>query len=222
MPLTGARLRASIVPAVDFGALAAVVLGAVLATASGVGTELWKQRRAARAAARLVWLELVSGYAVLLGAIAQERWPSTTEYRFADEAWQANRDRLAVAGSAEEFQQLQAVFLALGGFSRTPPAQRAEPVLYWPLLLNVNRALLALGEKAKIGPQLDTFRSPLPSRLAQVRAAMERAPKSREAAGKTFDDAVMKALDSFPPELRTRAADALSRQRGSALQGLSE
>ena len=55
--------------AVNVVRLVSVVMGAVLALVGGMATELWKQHKAARAAARLVWLELILGRSALLGAV---------------------------------------------------------------------------------------------------------------------------------------------------------
>jgi hypothetical protein len=82
-------------------ALVSGVLGAVLAIAGGVATELWKQRTAARAAARLVWLELILARSALLGALALGEWPD--DFPFSDDAWTAQRDRLALGWQTTPF-----------------------------------------------------------------------------------------------------------------------
>jgi hypothetical protein len=53
-----------------------------------------KQRPAARAAARLVWLELILARSGLLGAATMGEWPD--DFRFSDDVWTAQRDRLAL------------------------------------------------------------------------------------------------------------------------------
>jgi hypothetical protein len=156
---------------------------------------------------------MVTGYAFLLGVVAQDKWPE--DFAFSDEAWKAQRDRLALGTKAKQFQELQAVYLALGALARTPLAERGDPVLYWPLLVTVDRALLALGESADVErAQLDNFRMPLEDRLAEIRTAMAEMRALPENGQRTlFDDAVAKALDNFPPELRAAAAEAFTRQR---------
>jgi hypothetical protein len=194
----------------DVGALAAVVLGAILATAGGIGTELWRQKRATRTAARLVWLEIITAYGTLLASIAQGEWPA--DLALSDEAWKAQRDRLALGRSAAEFRQLQAVYIALAQLAKTPPEQRADPVMSWPLLVLVDRSVYALGEAAGIEKsQLEMFRSPLGNRLTQVRTSLKQFQDQPEA----FDEVMEKALDNFPPELRARAAEVFARQRPS-------
>lgn len=82
--------------------LASVVLGALLALAGGIWTERWKQRKEARAAARLVWLELMIDYSTLQGAVALEEWPA--KFTFSEDAWMAQRDRLALVRSSRNFK----------------------------------------------------------------------------------------------------------------------
>jgi hypothetical protein len=191
--------------------LASVVLGAVLALAAGIWTERWKQRKEARAAARLVWLELRLGYTALLGVVALEKWPA--KFLFYDDAWTDQRDRLALVRSAKEFQELQDAYLVLGTLARASPDDLSDPVLYWPVLVMVDKAFCKLGEAAGIeGEQLDQYRVPLQRRLAELRANAEQLRAMPEVKSKLMDDAIAKALDDFPPELRARAAEAFARQ----------
>ena len=190
--------------------LASVVLGAVLALAGGVATERWKERREARAAARLVWLELRMGYTSLIGVVALERWPA--KFLFSDDAWTAQRDRLALVRPTKEFQELQDTYLILGTLARASADDVSDPVLYWPALVMVDRAFGKLAKAARVeGEQLDQYRAPLQKRVAELRATGEqvRAPEVRK---KLVDDAIARALDDFPPELRARAAEAFARQ----------
>jgi hypothetical protein len=69
---------------VNVAPLVSVVLGAVLALAGVMATELWKQRKAARAAAWLVWQELILARSALFGAVAQGQWPD--DFPFSDDA----------------------------------------------------------------------------------------------------------------------------------------
>ena len=43
---------------------------------------------------RLVWLELILARSALLGALALGEWPN--DFRFSDDAWTVQRDRLAL------------------------------------------------------------------------------------------------------------------------------
>jgi hypothetical protein len=190
--------------------LASVVLGAVLALAASVWTERWKQRKEARAAARLVWLELRVGHASLLVVLALEEWQPV--FLFSDDVWTDQRDRLALVRSAEEFGELQDAYLILGTIARTSPGDRDEPVLFWPALVKVEKAFKELGEYAGIEHnQLDELRVPLQERLAKIRTGTEQVHARAEGQGETMDDPVTKALNEYPPELRARAAEALER-----------
>jgi hypothetical protein len=195
------------------GTFLAVVLGAVLATAGGIATELWKQRRERRAAARLVWLELVAGYFTLLVSVANDEWP--TKFAFPDEAWKAHRDRLALGSKISLFEQLETAYLAFANISATPRAELGDPVLQWPVLVAAHGAARELGEVAGIEPaSLDGFRTPVETALAETRAQLE---NLRGLAGEdVFTQAVADALNQFPPELRARAAEAFARQRKTA------
>jgi predicted outer membrane lipoprotein len=192
--------------------LASVVLGAVLALAGGIVTERWKEHREARAAARLVWLELRLGYTSLLGVVALEKWP--TKFLFSDDAWTAQRDRLALVRSAKEFQELQDAYLILGTLTRASPDDLSEPVLYWPALVMVDRAFCKLGEAAGIErEQLDQYRAPLQKRVADLCANVAQLNATPEVKSKLMNDAIAKALDDFPAELRARATEAFARER---------
>ncbi len=185
---------------------ASVLLGAVLALAAGVWTERWKQRKEARAAARLVWLELSLGYSALLEVVALEKWLHKTFP--SDDVWTAQRDRLALVSSASDFRELQASYLILHQFAQEPPDEHDDPVLYWPSLMLIDKALLKLGESAGMErSQLDYFRTPLRERLAEVRTEADklRAKSGEEQVDVMSDDTRKAVLDLYPPELRARA-----------------
>jgi hypothetical protein len=190
---------------------ASVVLGAVLALAAGVWTERWKQRKEARAAARLVWLELSLGYSCFLDVVALEEWPAKNF--LSDDVWTAQRDRLALVSSAADFRELQASYLILHQFAQEPPDEHDDPVLYWPSLMLIDKALLKLGESAGIERgQLDYFRTPLRERLAEFHTDADKVRvKSGEGQGDVMSDDARKAvIDLYPPELRARAEKALA------------
>ncbi len=204
----------------EVSALAGVVLGAVLALASGVFTERLKERRAARASARLVWLELLASWGTVFGAVVQDEWPKT--FPFSDDAWTGQRQQLALVLSDSDFRRLQSVYLALRSLSEAPSGERAEPVLLWPLLVMIDRSVLELGEVARIDEsQLHQFRTPLAERIgrgsgqvAQLQAMFEDGP------ARSIRDTMSQALDEFPPELQPRAAEALARAlKRSGLSG---
>ena len=157
-----------------------------------------------------MWLELRLGQASLLTVVALEEWPA--EFVFSDDAWTAQRDRLALMRSAKEFQGLQEAYLILGTLARASPGELSDPVLYWPALVKVDRALSELGEAAGVErAQLDDLRVPLQKRLAEIRTNVDQVRAMPEGQGKLMGDAVTKALDDYPPELRARAAEAIER-----------
>lgn len=216
--------------------LISVVLGAVLALAGGMATELWKQRKAARAAARLVWLELILGRSALLGAVALGEWPDD-DFPFSDDAWTAQRDRLALGWDTTAFSDVHAAYLQLRAIATTPPAERGDTRLFWPALVTIERATQALGKAARVEKrELDQFRRPLAERLEETRTFIEQVRAAgpermselldeeafrQNAAGILFNGKELvawigprsKALDQFPPELRARAAEAIADQQ---------
>jgi hypothetical protein len=221
---------------VNVAPLVSVVLGAVLALAGGMATELWKQRKAARAAARLVWLELILGRSALLGAVALGEWPDD-DLPFSDDAWTAQRDRLALGWDTKAFRDVQTAYLQLQAIAATPPAERGDTVLFWPALVTIDRGAEAVGMAARVEErELDQFRRPLAERLEETRTLIEQVRAAGpERMSDLFDDEAFrqnaagilfygkelvawigprsKALDQFPPELRARAAEAIARQQ---------
>jgi hypothetical protein len=105
--------------------LVSVILGAVLALAGGISTELWKQRKAARAAARLVWQELILARSALLGAVALGQWPDG-DFPFADDAWRAQRDQLALGWDTTDFHDVQTAYLQLRAIATGLPRRSAR------------------------------------------------------------------------------------------------
>jgi hypothetical protein len=222
----------------NVAALVSVVLGAVLAIAGGVATELWKQRKAARAAARLVWLELILARSALLGALALGEWPD--DFPFSDDAWTAQRDRLALGWQTKAFRDVQTAYLQLQAIMATPPADRGDAVLFWPALVAIDRAAEAVGKAARVEKrELEQFRRPLAERLEETRTFVEqvRAAGPERISG-LFDEEAFRenaasilfhikelvtwiwprsnALDQFPPELRARAAEAIAHRHRAA------
>ena len=216
--------------------LVAVVLGAVLALAGGMATELWKQRKAARAAARLVWLELILGRSALLGAVALGEWPGG-DFPFADDAWTAQRERLALVWTTTEFHDVQMAYLQLRAIATTPPEERGDIMLFWPALVTIDRAAEAVGKAARVEKrELDQFRRSLAERLEETHTFVEQVRAAgpermsdlfneeafrQNAAGILFHSKELvtwiwprsKALDQFPPEFRARAAEALAHEQ---------
>src|SRR5215472_1974254 len=151
--------------------LASVVLGAVLALGGGIATERWKQRREARAASRLVWLELSASHTALLAAVAFGTWPDAL---FSDDAWIAQRDRLALVRSTQEFDQVQGAYGGIRNIARKPVDQGDDPVLYWATLKSIDRSVGILGEAAGVEQaQLDKLRTPLQDRVEEIRVGID-------------------------------------------------
>jgi hypothetical protein len=215
-----------------------VVLGGVLAIAGGVATELWKQQRAARAAARLVWLELILARSALLGAVALGEWPD--DFPFSDEAWTTQRDRLALGWRTKAFRDVQTAYLQLQAIVATAPAERGDAVFFWPALVTIDRAAEAVGKAARAEKrELEQFRRPLAERLEETRTLVERVRAAgpegisdlldeeafrENAAGILFHIKELvtwilprtDTLDQFPPDLRARAAEAIAHQQRAA------
>jgi hypothetical protein len=215
-----------------------VVLGAVLALAGGMATELWKQRKAARAAARLVWLELILARSALLGAVALGQW--LDDFPFSDDAWMAQRDRLALGWDTKAFRDVQTAYLQLHAIATTPPAERGDTALFWPTLVMVDWAAEAVGKAARVEKsELDQFRRPLAERLEESRTFVEQVLAAgpermsdifdeeafqQNAAGILFHGKELvawlwprsKAFDQFPPELRARVAEAVAHRQHTA------
>jgi hypothetical protein len=208
---------------VSVATLVSVVLGAVLAIAGGMATELWKQRKAARAAARLVWLELILGRSALLGAVALGEWPDG-DFPFADDAWTSQRDRLALVWTTTEFHDVQMAYLQLQAIATTPPEERGDIMLFWPALVTIDRAAEAVGKAARVEKrELDQFRRSLAERLEETHTFVEQLRAAgpermsdlfneeafrENAASILFHSKELvtwiwprsKALDQFPPE----------------------
>jgi hypothetical protein len=194
--------------------LGGVVLGAVLAILGGVWTERWKQRQALRAAARLVWFEVMLGYSLLLGAIALERWPGKVVVW--DDAWKSQRDRLALGLATEDFQELQTLFLVMRDIAERKDQARSEPVLYWQVLEVADRLVGTLGEIGRVEKeQLSALVGmPLEYRVTQMRDQTRRL-LTPDATDEGRDELIRQALESqalesFPPAMRARAAEALT------------
>ncbi len=213
--------------------LVSVVLGAVLALAGGMATELWKQRKAARAAARLVWLELILARSALLGALALGHWPDD-DFPFSDDAWTAQRDRLALGWDTKAFRDVQTAYLQLQAIAATAPAERGDTALFWPALVTIERAAEAVGKEARVEQrELDQFRRPLAERLEETRAFVEQVRAAgpermsdlldeeafrQNAAGILFHSKelvtwIWPRSKAFPPELRARTAEAIADQQ---------
>jgi hypothetical protein len=222
--------------AVNVVPLVSVVLGAVLALIGGVATELWKQHKAVRAAARLVWLELILGRSALLGAVALGHWPDD-DFPFSDHAWTAQRDRLALGWDTKAFRDVQTAYLQLQAIVATPPTERGDTRHFWPALVTIDRAAEEVGKAARVEKrELDQFRRPLAERLEETRTFVEQVRAAGpEHMSDLFDDEAFrqnaagillygkelftwilprsKALDEFPPELRARAAETIAHQQ---------
>ncbi|MEU7562572.1 hypothetical protein [Streptomyces eurythermus] len=198
----------------DVGNLVGVALGAVLAVGTGLATELWKLHQARRAAARLVWLELKIAHGVLLAAIALERWPP--ELPYSDEAWEVHKEQLALGWSASKFHDLQRLYFTLGHLFRQSPAQLANPVLYWKMFERLNGTLLSLGKIAGLDRvTLHRINMPPLDQIKRVRTqaeSIEMAPYGKE---QLKDDTIARTVNSFPPELRDSAKEALAKARSS-------
>ena len=91
---------------------------------------------ASRGTARCGWNS--SSRSVLLGAVALGERPD--DFPFSDDAWTAQRDRLALGWNTKAFREVLAAYLQLQAIATTPPAERGDTVLFWPALARHDRA----------------------------------------------------------------------------------
>lgn len=154
----------------DWGALAGVVLGAVLAMAAGFVTELWKESRKRRAVRRLLWHDLLRNYAVLFALVSHNRWPDAPVQVYV-ENWHSLGETLALQSEPEELLDLQNIFGNLEQLAAAPP--NLDPAdACMALLMNVEQTLPKLATRAGLKStegQLAVLRTPLDERLAAHR-----------------------------------------------------
>src|SRR5450432_3710329 len=89
--------------------LLTLLLGAVLATLGGIATELWRQRRDRRVAARLVYQELLLNY----GAIVSFRVGDASRNvlsQLSSAAWKEQSYKLALLQSYSDFHRLWGLY----------------------------------------------------------------------------------------------------------------
>jgi hypothetical protein len=108
-----------------------LIVGAALALLGGFATEIWKQRRARRAAARLLLNELYLNFEVAYKLRRQADYPehlkseiatgsshedaallarTKTGDDFQDVVWNSQSDKLALVGSLEDFREIQQAY----------------------------------------------------------------------------------------------------------------
>jgi len=63
--------------------------------------------------------------------VALGHWPDD-DFPFSDDAWTAQRDRLALGWNTRAFRDVQTAYLQLQATATTPPAERGDTVLFWP------------------------------------------------------------------------------------------
>ena len=153
--------------------LVSVVLGGASSPSRAAWPPMWKQRKAARAAARLVWLELILARSAPPGAADLGEWPD--DFPFSDDAWSTQRDRLALGWQTKAFRDVQTAYLQLQAIVATTPAERGDAVLFWPALVTIDQAAEAVGKAARVEKsELKQFWRPLAECLAETRTFVER------------------------------------------------
>lgn len=203
----------------DLGALVGVVLGAILAMAAGIATELWKQRRAHRALARVLWFDLLRNWAVLFGAVAYERWPEPL--RMYTQSWHTLGEKLALGSDVQDLLQLQGVFGALDDLQASDA--RPEPGVLGGLLATVEKALLGLAAEAgfrRDQAPIGFLDRPLIERVHAARLVKEQFPELPDdiKAALADPDEAAAAVERLPEELR-EALEVLQGQPGHTPHG---
>ena len=187
----------------DWGALAGVVLGAVLAMAAGIATELWKQRRVHRATARLLWFDLLRNWSVLFGVVASERWPEPL--RIFVQTWQSVGDKLALGSSPKDLLQLQGIFGAMEDLHASD--SRPDHASLLGMVAEVEVALRTLGAEAGLKQDqvsIDFLDRPLVDRVSAARLVKEEFPRLPDDIKTALADPsqAATAFDRLPDDLR--------------------
>jgi hypothetical protein len=127
-----------------------LLLGAILATAGGVLTDLWRQRRSRRAAERLIYHELLLNYGALLGVRMGDADPQVLSARLTDAAWKAHSETLALAGEFENFQKLWGTYQIVSRLSSGHHGKELPKELLDAALDAMEDRLGAVGIKAGV------------------------------------------------------------------------
>src|ERR1035438_681028 len=142
----------------DVGSLLSVLLGATLATLGGIATELWRQRRDRRVAARLIYQELLLNY----GTILSFRMGDSDRHvldRLTDSAWRERSDKLTLLQSYDDFQRLWGLYQIFPTLSTTRRADAPPPVIIDAVLDSLDTILVSIGSSAGLSRQfLDQMR----------------------------------------------------------------
>jgi hypothetical protein len=162
----------------NVGSLLSVLLGAVLATLSGMATVLWGQRRDRRVAARLIYQELLVNYGTILSFRMGDA-DQAILHRLSDRAWQEQSGKLALLQSYDAFQQLWGLYQIFPALSAPHDSGGPTVTIADGVLDSLDVALLTVGASAGIGRQfLDQMRE----RNQLVRASTGLSPAERVSA----------------------------------------
>lgn len=135
-----------------------VILGAILAVLGGMATELWRQRRDRRVAARLIYQELLLNY----GTILSFRMGDSDRHvldRLSDSAWRERSDKLTLVQSYEDFQRLWGIYQIFPTLSTIRSTDVPSPAIIDAVLDSLDDVLLSMGFSAGVSHQdLDQMR----------------------------------------------------------------
>jgi hypothetical protein len=137
---------------VDVGTLISLVLGALLATLGGIATELWRQRRERRSAARLVYHEMLLNYGVLLAVRSRDSDAESAVQRLRHAVWDAHAEKLALTQELDDWQRIWGAYEIFAALPTTI-AKKRETVTsqHLDLMLDaVEEAALRLGRQAGV------------------------------------------------------------------------
>lgn len=142
----------------NIGSLMGVILGAILAVLGGMATELWRQRRDRRVAARLTYQELLLNYGTILSFRMGDADRHVLD-RLSDSAWRERSDKLTLVQSYEDFQRLWGIYQIFPTLSTIRSTDVPSPTIIDAVLDSLDDVLLSMGFSAGVSRQdLDQMR----------------------------------------------------------------
>lgn len=128
--------------------LLTLLLGAVLATLGGMFTELWRQRRDRRVAARLIYLELLRNYGVIVSFRVGDAGRSTLG-QLSSITWKEQSSKFALLQSYTDFQGLWGLYQMFPILNGSEDGQ-LTPAAIDAVLNTLDDALMKVGSLAGI------------------------------------------------------------------------
>jgi hypothetical protein len=132
----------------SISSLLAVLLGAVLATLGGMATELWRQRRDRRVAARFVYLELLRNYGAIVSFRVGDSGRNVLS-QLSSATWKEQSSKFALLQSYTDFQRLWGLYQMFPILDGADDAQLAPDAID-AVLDTLDEALIEVGSLAGI------------------------------------------------------------------------